>query len=230
MIREINKDVKERVLKPYRKMAFDSKTSYFEHAIDVIVGEWEHKSIGIAEQLALAMFTQVDSNYTKRLNGAFRKHGMEIPFKLSIVEEEIARASVAMNTALIRSIANQYLEKVQLTIWESVGAGLDAHMLSKNLQHNFGVVERRARNIARDQTAKITETIERVRFEEAGIEEAIWLHSGAGKEPRPSHVRANGKRYKLSEGLLIDGEYIHPSQEINCRCTKAAVLPFKRVK
>ena len=33
-----------------------------------------------------------------------------------------------------------------------------------------------------------------------GVDEALWLHSHAGKEPRPTHLANDGKRYKISEG------------------------------
>ena len=44
--------------------------------------------------------------------------------------------------------------------------------------------------------------------------------------PRPDHVAANGKRYKIAEGCLISGEHIQPGEDINCRCTSRPVLPI----
>ena len=84
--------------------------------------------------------------------------------------------------------------------------------------------ERRAAFIARDQTNKAKAAIEKARWQELGITEAIWMHSHAGKEPRPSHVAANGKRLNVNKGMYLDGKWVQPGEEINCRCTSRAVI------
>jgi uncharacterized protein with gpF-like domain len=60
-----------------------------------------------------------------------------------------------------------------------------------------------------------------------GITEAVWLHSGGGKVPRPTHVRNNGRRYSVAEGWLdpAEGRRVFPGELINCRCVSRAVMP-----
>jgi len=108
----------------------------------------------------------------------------------------------------------------------SVAAGGDLHQLVGDLQREYGVTRRRAELIARDQNNKASAVMTRIRQQEVGIDEAIWVHAGAAKHPRPSHVKA-GKdrlRYKISEGALIDGEYIWPGEKINCGCIGRPVV------
>jgi uncharacterized protein with gpF-like domain len=52
-----------------------------------------------------------------------------------------------------------------------------------------------------------------------GITEGIWLHSHAGRTPRPTHVAMNGKRYLISKGMWDSAvkKFIWPGEEINCR-------------
>ena len=50
------------------------------------------------------------------------------------------------------------------------------------------------------------------------------MHSHAGKEPRLSHVAANGKRFDVGKGISLDGKWVQPGEEINCRCTSRAVI------
>ena len=104
--------------------------------------------------------------------------------------------------------------------------GRDLETMVKDLKALYPKASRRAVLIARDQSNKANSVVQRTRQMELGITEAIWMHSHAGKEPRPDHVAANGKRYKIAEGCLISGEYIQPGYEINCRCTSRPVLPF----
>ena len=55
--------------------------------------------------------------------------------------------------------------------------------------------------IARDQNNKATASMTRARQNELGITEAIWVHSGAGKHPRPTHVAMNGAKYDVKKGM-----------------------------
>jgi uncharacterized protein with gpF-like domain len=105
--------------------------------------------------------------------------------------------------------------------------GGDLATLSKTIQEKYGIAYRRAALIARDQNNKAKAVYENVRRQELGIEEATWMHSSAGKEPRPTHVAMNEKRYKLGQGMWDsgEGEYVWPGQLINCRCTSRAVIP-----
>lgn len=107
----------------------------------------------------------------------------------------------------------------------SVTTGRDLAQLTTDLQKEFGITQRRAAFIARDQNNKATASMNRARQDELGIAEAIWVHSGGGKHPRPHHVAANGKRYNVKEGMLIDGEYIFPGEKPNCRCISKSVIP-----
>ena len=124
----------------------------------------------------------------------------------------------------IRSIGQQYLNRVEESVWRSVNAGYDMAQLTRELRKDYGISERRAAFIARDQTNKAKAAIEKARRQELGITEAIWIHSHAGKEPRPSHVAANGKRFDVGKGMYLDGEWVQPGEEINCRCTSRSVI------
>ena len=68
------------------------------------------------------------------------------------------------------------------------------------------------------------------RQQEAGITKGIWQHSTAGKEPRPTHVKMNGKKFDISKGFYDkdEGEWVMPGQLINCRCTwRPVILGFE---
>ncbi|ELZ1101181.1 TPA: phage head morphogenesis protein, partial [Escherichia coli] len=84
---------------------------------------------------------------------------------------------------------------------------------------------RRAETIARDQNNKATAVIQSERQKKLGITKGIWRHSHAGKQPRPSHVKADGKEFDLDKGLYLDGEWVLPGEAINCRCTWSPVIP-----
>ncbi len=55
------------------------------------------------------------------------------------------------------------------------------------------------------------------------------MHSRAGKEPRVTHLKMNGKLYELSKGMFDPDpqvqKYVLPGELINCRCTKRVYIP-----
>ncbi|MFO5701646.1 phage head morphogenesis protein, partial [Klebsiella pneumoniae] len=42
---------------------------------------------------------------------------------------------------------------------------------------------------------------------------------------QPSTVKAAGKVFELSKGMYLDGKWVMPGEEINCRCTWSPVIP-----
>lgn len=129
------------------------------------------------------------------------------------------------NAGLIRSIASQYTEQLTEAMAASVTAGRDLGGLYKALTERMGVAQSRAKLIATDQNNKATSAIDRLRKQELGITQSLWKHIPVAKQPRPSHMKADGAIYNNIEGCLIDGKLIWPGEEINCHCISRAVIP-----
>lgn len=164
---------------------------------------------------------------TRTLHQILKKGGWTVDLKLSAAQRDILHASINENVSLIKSIPQQYFTQVEGTVMRSVTTGRDLHQLTTDLQRNFRVTRRRAELIARDQNNKVNSSLQRARQIELGVEQAVWVHSGAGKHPRPTHVRNNGKMFDVVEGWYDPAErkFIHPGQLINCRCVSRSVVP-----
>lgn len=177
----------------------------------------------LAQRFASRSFKHTETS----MKAAFAASGWTVKFKPTARSVEAYRAVIAENVNLIKSIPAQYLKDVRTQVWASVMKGGDLGTLSKHLRETYGVSKRRAALIARDQNAKAKAVIENTRRREIGITEAIWMHSHAGKEPRPAHVAMNGKRFNLAKGMWDpdEREWILPGQLINCRCSSRAVIP-----
>jgi uncharacterized protein with gpF-like domain len=160
------------------------------------------------------------------MQASLKNAGFAVPFKQTDAMRHGYAAVVAENVSLIKSIPTQYLGDVQKQVWKSVQSGHDLATLTKGLQDKYKITFDRAKLIARDQNAKAHAVIEAARRQELGITQAIWVHSGGGKEPRPSHVEAGAKGlvFDLSKGAYLDGEWVLPGQAINCRCTSKAIV------
>lgn len=184
---------------------------------------WEKRFNEAAPKLA-AWFRQATQKRSEAaLRRILRDAGITVKFQMTSAMRDNVDAIVAENVGLIKSIPEQYHTGVRSLVMESVTAGRDLSRLSRELRKRYGVSERRAALIARDQNGKATSALMRVRQTEMGIERAVWLHSGGGKEPRPTHKANSGKTFSLAEGWFDPDprvrERILPGQLINCRCS-----------
>lgn len=108
----------------------------------------------------------------------------------------------------------------------SVTAGRDLHQLTEDLVEQTGVTRRRAAAISHDQNNKATSAMTRARQVELGLQ-SVWMHSHAGKHPRPTHLSNNGQPYDPAEGWYDPavGRNIWPGELINCRCFAKSIVP-----
>lgn len=181
-----------------------------------------------AVKLAEYFATQASQRSDAALKKILKDGGIAIEFEMTPAMRDVFKSTVEQNVALIKSIPEQYLGRVEQIVQQSVQSGRDIGYLAKELEKQFGVTKRRAAFISRDQNNKATGALNRARYLEIGIEEAIWLHSGGGREPRPTHLKAGREqaRFNVAEGWYDphEGRHITPGELINCKCSCRPVL------
>lgn len=235
MIDEMHRSVAYWVKAAYRgqapEIAFDDLSStVLRDAIARLTKRWTRKFDDGAQRLADYFAQAVNKRSDAALSKILRDSGFSVPFKMSRAQRDVINATVNENVALIKSIPAQYLSGVEQLTMRSVAAGRDLATLATGLQEQYGVTRRRAAFIARDQNNKATAMLTRARQVEVSGEdaEAIWVHSSAGKVPRPTHVAAGAARtrYKVKEGWYDPHEkkFILPGELINCRCIGRLVV------
>lgn len=186
---------------------------------------WQRKFDEAAPKIAAAYLKSQFAASDVAMRAALRDAGFAVKFELTPAMNDAFQASLAENIGLIKSIPQEYLQQVGGAVNRAYTSGRDLQTMVRDIKALYPKAADRAVLIARDQSNKANAVVNRTRQMQLGITDAIWMHSHAGKHPRPSHVAANGKQYKIAQGCLIDGEYIQPGQEINCRCTSRPVLP-----
>lgn len=240
-IREMNDEVRREIVNAIRdnplaqdaSLAMDANpVEMIRKMLDVLSGKWVRDFINKAKSWSDEMIDKTQTAVDRGLLAAARRESMTINMQWTDAMLEKREAIIAENVSLIRSIPEKYFTEVEGMVYRAVARGGDRKMLADEIERNFGkrhgITRRRAEFIARDQTRKATSALSAARQQAAGIVEGEWVHSGGGNKPRHSHVKAGRerKRFKLSEGCLIDGEYIMPGQLPNCGCVWRPVLPF----
>jgi SPP1 gp7 family putative phage head morphogenesis protein len=196
-------------------------------AIRRLTRRWQRNFNAAAEDLADWFGQSVGKRSDRVLAAHLKKAGITVKFKLSRAQRDVLRATIEQNVSLIRSIPQKYLHDVEGMVMRSVQTGRDLGQLAKALERTYKTTRKRAALIARDQSNKATSALNRSRLIELGISEAIWIHSHAGRVPRPTHLRMHGKKFDVSKGMWDPAEedFIQPGDLINCRCTSRAVVP-----
>jgi SPP1 gp7 family putative phage head morphogenesis protein len=123
-------------------------------------------------------------------------------------------AFVHENVSLIKTLGTNTLGELEKLITRGFADGKRASELGAEIEKRWGIAQRHARLIARDQIGKLNGQITRSRHEELGVAQFRWLTM---KDPkvRPRHQPMEGKTFAYKgEGAPP----FYPGQEVCCRC------------
>lgn len=152
---------------------------------------------------------------------------------LSAVGKIKAQAIVAENVALIKSIPQQYFTQITGDVMRAIVTGSTTG-LAESISKHGKVSEKRAKLIASDQTHKAIQAISRQKMIDKGVSKFQWVYTFRSKEPRPSHVKMNGKVYRLDSPPIINADTSgppkrgYPGDLINCKCIMRPVAEWEK--
>lgn len=136
-------------------------------------------------------------------------------------EPDLARKSsgfVSENVALIKSIPNQYFDRVEAVVTRGINAAATPDQLAADIEREFEVSESRARLIARDQVGKYFAQVNQTRQEDLGVTHYIW-RTVQDARVREGHLEREGERFSWDEVPPdAGGGEGHPGEPIQCRC------------
>ncbi len=153
-----------------------------------------------------------------------------------VIGEQLATARL-QNAALIESIPTEHFGKVVQAVADNYDGTLSGS-LSERLTELNGGHRNRAKLIARDQTAKLSTSLSRIRQQEAGIESYIWRNSQDERVVgNPGGLYPKGNRRHLNHWDREGNEYRwddppsdgHPGQPIQCRCRAEPVIRLDKL-
>ncbi len=189
---------------------------------------WLDKFDEMSTKLADYFAQSVEKRSTAAMKKILKDGGWTVRFQITPAMRDVIVATVHENVSLIKSIPERYLTQVESIVMIGVQNGRDLQVISEGLQKQLGVTRRRAALIARDQTNKANASLTRARQLELGLDTAVWVHSGGGRHPRPSHLKAGRDKvqYSIKEGWYDPevGRKIQPGELISCRCVGRPVI------
>ena len=207
------------------RILLDSLLSKFTQLFDT-------KAKPIAETMvngAAAVSKTALTGSLKQLSGGLSLNTGVVPKGM----EEVAKATVTENVSLIRSIPAQYFKDVTGAVMRSITSGRGMADLLPEIKKYDGQTDRRAKNLALDQTRKAYNSINKQRLLKLNVKTFQWIHSGGGQQPRESHIKISGHIFSFDNleaeqailGVPKEDQGI-PGYPVNCRCTMLPVINF----
>lgn len=240
LLREMNRSLYWWLRAEYRKaepeIVGDSAMADLRTKMKYLARYWNKKYNEKAKEIAEWFATEVQKHTTRNLQNQMKRAkltelGFDLKFTYHSRKERITFNSIVeQNVNLITSIAKEHLTKVQGIVLRGIETGHDLEQVTTNLEESFGVTERRAAMIARDQTAKASNNLSRRRLLDYGVTKGKWMHTSSGKTYRESHVDMDGTIYDLEDGCYdFDyGDYVQPGELVNCHCVCVPVLDLSQ--
>lgn len=137
----------------------------------------------------------------------------------SYLEPQI-KAFQANNASLITKLADEQARRMEETLFRNLSAGNGVKVIKEEIEKGFGIGERRARLIARDQTNKFNGNLTELRQQELGIGE-YWWSTSLDERVRETHRSNQGKTFSWNKPPASTG---HPGAQIRCRCTAQPII------
>lgn len=198
---------------------------------------WRRTSYNVVRPVVQEWQQTIDDRDKERLEKELaKKFGVDTAYVLDqqgVGPRIEALTEQAVNT--IQSIPEEYLDGVKTAILNQY-ANIpmpEGRTLAQQIAHLGGVTESRAQFIARDQTAKMTSSVQQARQTELGIQSYIWRNSQdrrvvgnpaglypVGTPKHGNHWNREGKEFRWDEPPS-DG---HPGWPILCRCYAEPVV------
>jgi len=226
MIKQIKRDIDATVMPEVRYYApeytQDAWSDGIQAAIDALLARWGSPAVRLVAQRMADDF--VRTSLTKSSRDMKRTAGIDV-FTGSQQMLDYLKAATQQNVNLIMSIPSQYIDRVGTMVMANMRSGMRPKFIEKALQEEFGVTQRRARMIARDQTAKIQGELAEKQQTSAGFEYFEWIDSDDSRV-RHRHRQIAEKVTEYGKGvyrwddlpLSDSGVPIKPGSDFSCRC------------
>lgn len=198
-----------------------------------LMKQWEPKVDEIAkieaERLSKQSAKYVNMNLVKQSQSfALKRTPKDVSQALNAIYER--------NYNLIKTIPQDIKDRFQSVFLNNVN-NFDREAIEKQIKTISGISDRRAKVIARDQTQKAITQYHAAREQNLGFEYYVWRTSQDERVStgKGGHKKLEGRIYRYDEDTAVVDSYGnlgHPSQRVNCRCRRQAVIlqPNQTVK
>ena len=225
VVKRLKTDINEQLIPALKRLQPEYVNDEYAKTLEQVFEKLKRNYVDIGRNASI-----VSSSFTEDVNQVNKKRfykSMENAIGIDLNNvlqneglEDIMFATTKENVSLIKTIPEEYFNKIEGVVFRGTVQGRDATSMIKQIRGIGNVTETRARLIARDQTSKLNSALNQQRSQNLGVEEYIWRTAG-DERVRNSHKSKNGKTFRWDDPPKDTG---HPGQDIQCRCVAQAII------
>ncbi len=155
-------------------------------------------------------------------------------FGIPVINRQYVSEKAAQNlpkyidevTNLISGISTGEVARLQDVLVSGLESGQSLAQIKNVLMTFKDFDTKRASRVALDQSTKINQQIQRDNAIDVGVTHAIWVHVPGQYTSRQSHMRMNGKKFEINQGMYDPAvnKYVKPGELPYCRCIMRLVV------
>lgn len=137
----------------------------------------------------------------------------------------------------VQDFSKDEIKSLRADMQKTIFAGNRYESAVKTIQKSYGVSERKAKFLARQETGLLMAKFKQVRYQDAGVEWYKWgCVSGTKDHPvRPWHRSLEGKKFRWDDPPVTTEPGTptrrnNPGEDYNCRCFARPIVSFKGEK
>jgi len=126
----------------------------------------------------------------------------------------------------IKNWTGEEIVKMRDVVGQMVNEGKSLITIREYIAKEFGISQRHAKFLARNESAIATSSYLQAKYMEEGFTHYKWITNLDGRE-RPLHRQLNGHVFRFDDPPIIDdrtGQKGNPAETYNCRCTFTPVI------
>lgn len=194
-----------------------------------------------------AVLNKIEQNINELVNGLVLDNlienlvtDLQTNINKTLEEKKIPIIETTLSPKQTETIAREYTNNMQYWVknWtekeikimrqeiQKMGIGASPKSISKYFQSRWGIAQRKADFLARNETRILTNTYKAAKYQEDGFSEFRWVTNMDGRE-RKLHAEHNNKVYQFDDPPVIDERTCQkglPGQTYNCRCNLIPVI------
>lgn len=169
------------------------------------------------------MFDTVERDFQKSV-----KRMVVVPKVSAKAKDRIAKEYSDNLKLYIKDFTKEQILKLRQEVVEHTFKGNRYEELVSKLQTSYGIAQRKAKFLARQETKLLTSKIKETRYADAGIDTYVWQTVvGSTLHPvRKFHKKLDGTIQHFSKPPITDkhGNRNNPGEDFNCRCTARPIV------
>jgi SPP1 gp7 family putative phage head morphogenesis protein len=126
----------------------------------------------------------------------------------------------------VKKFSQEQIDELRGMVEENADSGFRYDSLVDKIGSRFDIAKRKAKFLARQETALFMSKFRQQRFSEAGVHKYEW--SAVGDErTRDDHRKLSGRVFLYSDPPVTDsatGQRNNPGEDFNCRCVDIPIL------